>query len=157
MAVRDEGAAHATRQPVDLVVSDMPLLASVQALSRAYLSSLRTVAEGLGVYAGQEQVLFVLARNGELPPGELARATGVDASSITRSVQRLEASGFLRRRRSTADRRSAVICLTPEGEHVVGVLKQRCAALEKHINARLDAAAAIQCLTALRQALADGE
>ena len=58
----------------------------------------------------------------------LARDLEVDAGAITRSIDRLETKGLVRRERSTADRRVVHLTLTPEGravaEQVPGVLAE---------------------------------
>lgn len=46
---------------------------------------------------------------------ELARVCQLDAGSMTRLLDRLEAKGLLRRERSAEDRRVVKITLTPEG------------------------------------------
>ncbi|MFD0666488.1 MarR family winged helix-turn-helix transcriptional regulator [Ramlibacter sp. MAHUQ-53] len=51
---------------------------------------------------------------------ELARETHVDAATITRTLDRLEDKGFLRRVRSSQDRRVVNLELTPRGEAVAG-------------------------------------
>ena len=46
---------------------------------------------------------------------EIAEAIVLSRSGLTRRIDRLEASGFLARERSTTDRRGAYAVLTPEG------------------------------------------
>ncbi len=48
-------------------------------------------------------------------PAELARVCYLDAGSMTRTLDRLEAKGFVRRTRSDADRRVVMLELTPQG------------------------------------------
>lgn len=49
-------------------------------------------------------------------PAELARLAGVDTSAMTRTLDRLEAKGLLRRTRSSEDRRIIKIELTETGK-----------------------------------------
>ena len=74
----------------------------------------RTVAE-LGVTSQQASSLFMVATGKCLLAAELAREYGIDASAVTRLVDRLEKRGLLQRVRSSEDRRAVRLALTPEG------------------------------------------
>jgi DNA-binding MarR family transcriptional regulator len=74
----------------------------------------RTVAE-LGVTSQQASVLFMVASGKCVLAAELAREYGIDASAVTRLVDRLEKRGLLQRVRSSEDRRAVRLALTPEG------------------------------------------
>nr|WP_301329193.1 MarR family winged helix-turn-helix transcriptional regulator [Goodfellowiella coeruleoviolacea] len=67
------------------------------------------------MHAGQELLMTHLWDNGPQPQGELNRLLGLDASTVTRMVQRLENAGFVRRRRSASDRRAVLVEPTPAG------------------------------------------
>ncbi|PLZ04419.1 MarR family transcriptional regulator [Burkholderia sp. WAC0059] len=77
----------------------------------------RTLAE-LGITSQQASVLFMVASGKCLLAAELAREYGIDASAVTRLVDRLEMRGLLRRVRSSEDRRAVRLALTPEGEAI---------------------------------------
>lgn len=49
---------------------------------------------------------------------DLAREAHLDAATVTRTLDRLEAKGFLHRVRSSHDRRVVNLALTPQGEAV---------------------------------------
>jgi len=49
---------------------------------------------------------------------ELAREYGIDASAVTRLIDRLEKRGLLTRVRSNEDRRVVRLALTPEGHAI---------------------------------------
>jgi DNA-binding MarR family transcriptional regulator len=53
--------------------------------------------------------------NRELRMAELANATGLSASRMTRLVEDLQSRGFVAKRASSADARGNVAKLTPEG------------------------------------------
>jgi MarR family transcriptional regulator, organic hydroperoxide resistance regulator len=59
-------------------------------------------------------VLHVLL-GGPATQRELAAAVQVEDQTMSRTVERLERSGYLERRRDTADRRRVVVTLTPSG------------------------------------------
>ncbi|MEV7859038.1 MarR family transcriptional regulator [Streptomyces hirsutus] len=56
-----------------------------------------------------------LWEHGALRQGDLARRVGSDAATMTRSVKRLEQSGFVRRSPSPTDRRSVLVEPTAAG------------------------------------------
>lgn len=60
--------------------------------------------------------LYKIARGGGSTVAELARGCQTDNGAMTRMLDRLEAKGFLRRIRSTTDRRVVSLELTPEGK-----------------------------------------
>src|SRR5690606_36372794 len=60
--------------------------------------------------------IAMLFRGDADTPPELARLNGVDTGAMTRTLDRLEAKGLLRRERCHEDRRVVKIMLTEEGE-----------------------------------------
>jgi DNA-binding MarR family transcriptional regulator len=74
----------------------------------------RSMAE-LGITSQQGSILFMVASGKCLLAAELAREYGIDASAVTRLVDRLEKRGLLTRVRSSEDRRVVRLALTPEG------------------------------------------
>ncbi|MBP0589075.1 winged helix-turn-helix transcriptional regulator [Paraburkholderia sp. LEh10] len=77
----------------------------------------RTMAE-LGITAQQASVLFMVASGKCLLAAELAREYGIDASAVTRLIDRLEKRGLLTRVRSDEDRRVVRLALTAEGQAI---------------------------------------
>ncbi|CAG4910120.1 MarR family winged helix-turn-helix transcriptional regulator [Paraburkholderia gardini] len=75
----------------------------------------RTIAE-LGITSTQCSILFMVASGKCLLAAELAREYGIDASAVTRLIDRLEKRGLLTRVRSCEDRRVVRLALTPEGQ-----------------------------------------
>ncbi|MHB1475343.1 MAG: MarR family winged helix-turn-helix transcriptional regulator [Dermatophilaceae bacterium] len=55
----------------------------------------------------------------ELTPTQLAQLLGITTASVTGMVDHLEAAGFVYRTRSTVDRRSLLLRLTPAGERAI--------------------------------------
>ncbi len=83
----------------------------------ANLVTQRTMAE-LGITSQQASVLFMVASGKCLLAAELAREYGIDASAVTRLVDRLEKRNLVRRVRSSEDRRVVRLALTPEGQSI---------------------------------------
>ncbi|MEZ4567210.1 MAG: MarR family transcriptional regulator [Desulfobacterales bacterium] len=56
--------------------------------------------------------------------GEIAKELGIHISSTaSRAVDRLEKRGLVSRKKNPADRRTILVCLEPEGEHMVMLSK----------------------------------
>ena len=90
-------------------------------------------AKGVDAFNGpQGRILFVLWQKDGVPMSELSRQTGLATTSLTSMVDRMEASGLVRRERTVADRRKVLIYLTDEAR-----------ALEKDYNEVSDAMNAI--------------
>ncbi|MCF3642263.1 MarR family transcriptional regulator [Rhizobium sp. TRM95111] len=68
-----------------------------------------------GLYAGQDGVLLALGENGGMTAGALAAHLGVKAPTMTRTIGRLEAQGFVEKRPDSDDGRLTVVHLTPAG------------------------------------------
>ena len=81
--------------------------------------SMRTVLSrsllDTGLYAGQDGVILMLAEEDGLTPGQLALKLGVKAPTMTRTIGRMEAQGFLERRADGTDGRLTKVHLTDTG------------------------------------------
>jgi DNA-binding MarR family transcriptional regulator len=104
--------------------TSMSLGAKLQAVARLARSNLATGLLEHGLYAGQEQVLFLLDEHGPLALTEMAEKLDVRAPTITKTVTRMEAQSFLSRAVSRDDARSIIIALTPEGRRVMKIGRQ---------------------------------
>ncbi len=67
------------------------------------------------VSAPQLNCLMALFKNGPLPPSQIARHILVESSTVTGIIDRLEQKGFVKRIRSSQDRRKIFIELTDSG------------------------------------------
>jgi DNA-binding MarR family transcriptional regulator len=74
----------------------------------------QAVADALGLNRTDMRCTDVLDREGAVTAGRLAEATGLTTGAITTVIDRLERSGFARRRPDPADRRRVLVELTPE-------------------------------------------
>ncbi len=66
----------------------------------------------LGINRTDGRCLDILQRLGPLTAGQLAKESGLTTGAITPLVDRLEAAGYVRRRRDTADRRKVFVEIT---------------------------------------------
>lgn len=69
----------------------------------------------LGITSTQASIMFMLASGRSLAAADLAREYGIDASAVTRLIDRLEKRGLITRVRSEEDRRVIRLALTEEG------------------------------------------
>jgi DNA-binding MarR family transcriptional regulator len=94
----------------------------------------RAVAE-LGVTSQQASILFMVATGKCTLAAELAREYGIDASAVTRLVDRLEKRGLLERVRSSEDRRAVRLALTPEGLAIAARMPAIFRSVTEHLSA----------------------
>jgi DNA-binding MarR family transcriptional regulator len=69
----------------------------------------------LGITSTQASIMFMLAAGKCATAADIAREYGIDASAVTRLIDRLEKRGLLKRVRSEADRRVVRLALTDDG------------------------------------------
>ncbi|GAA0386278.1 MarR family winged helix-turn-helix transcriptional regulator [Streptomyces luteireticuli] len=75
----------------------------------------------LGLYPGQELLMMALWEHGPQRQTELIKLTGgLDPSTVTRMVQRLEQAGLVRRQPDPTDRRAVVVEATEQGQALRG-------------------------------------
>ncbi len=68
-----------------------------------------------GLYAGQDGVILSLAESDGMTAGGLAQKLGVKAPTMTRTIGRMEAQGFLERKPDADDARLTKVYLTELG------------------------------------------
>ncbi|SFP85606.1 DNA-binding transcriptional regulator, MarR family [Amycolatopsis arida] len=81
-------------------------------LSTAVVMFHEAMGARLGVSAGDQRALAVIARNGPLSAGQLAEEVGLTPGAVTGMVDRLERAGLVRREPDLADRRRVLISVT---------------------------------------------
>ena len=93
----------------------------------------------IGLQPGQEALLLVLGERKQCSQAELAAALDVEPPTVSSMVTKLEAAGTLSRTPSSADRRQAVVRLTPAGRRLLPKLRQANIALAEEATASLGA------------------
>ena len=106
----------------------MSRLHSVARLARTALAA-RLLAHGF--YAGQDQIMLALDAEDGQTPGQLAQRIGVRPPTITKTINRLQAQGFLEKRASRADARQAHIFLTDAGRETIHAIEKSVKKTEK--------------------------
>jgi DNA-binding MarR family transcriptional regulator len=127
---------------VDAVLGASRALVAVAARSLANLAEDVTLA--------QYRVLVELAARGPLRPADLATALAVDRSTATRMCERLVRKQLVSRRRTSTDRRTVRVSLTPLGRELVDEATRRRRAEIAQILRRMPSADQRPVLTALR-------
>ncbi len=92
------------------------LIARVKS-SLSNLVTQRTL-DDLGITSTQASMLFMIASGRCSLAAELARDYGIDASAVTRLIDRLEKRNLLSRVRSSEDRRAVRLAVTDEGREL---------------------------------------
>jgi DNA-binding MarR family transcriptional regulator len=89
-------------------------------LSTAIIAFHQAVADRVGLSAADHKALETIRREGPLGPGRLARLVGLNPSSTTALIDRLEAAGYVRRDPDTDDRRRRAITATVDQHPDIG-------------------------------------
>lgn len=113
----------------------MNRLHSAARLARTALAA-RLLAHGF--YAGQDQIMLALGREDGQTPGGLAERLGVRPPTITKTINRLQAQGFLDKRASSLDARQAHIFLTDAGRQTIQAIEKSVRTIEKQALKGLD-------------------
>jgi len=75
-----------------------------------------------GIYAGQDGVILALSGREPMTAGAIAAELGVKPPTMTRTLSRMEAQGFIVKMPGETDGRQMRATLTPEGQKHVGAI-----------------------------------
>jgi DNA-binding MarR family transcriptional regulator len=95
---------------------------------------------GEALTPGEFGLLVLVDRNAGLSQMTLARALGIDRSTLVPILDRLQARGLLMRHRSPTDGRTHALALTPAGEKALRRFTRLVRGHEKRIASRLSVA-----------------
>ena len=99
-------------------------------LARAHRVAATHLLNRVGLFPGQELLLMRLWDHDHQTQRDLAAALKLDASTVTRTLQRLEHQGLITRSPSPTDGRSMIVSLTPQGTQLRPRVEQLWAELE---------------------------
>ena len=99
-----------------------------RALSTAIIAFHQAVADHVGLSAADHKALETIVREGPLGAGRLARLVGLNPSSTTALIDRLESAGYVRREPDAGDRRRTAISATVDGHPAIGAAYRSLAA-----------------------------
>jgi len=129
-------SAMATRQPrrgrapSPAAAAKGPVSNAIIRVTRLHVIRAREVFQAVGLRPGQELLMMHLWDTGPQRQADLAAAFDTDSASMTRTVQRLERAGFVRRRQDPADGRATLVESTPAGTALRDRVEQLWAELE---------------------------
>lgn len=108
---------------------DAQLCFALHAASRAFDSVYRVLLREVGLTYPQYLVLLVLWEHGESSVKSIGEKLRLDSGTLSPLLKRLEAAGWVARRRAADDERSVVVRVTEAG----AALKQRMCEVPVHV------------------------
>lgn len=106
---------------------------------------------GAALTPGEFGLLVLVERNAGLSQMTLARALGIDRSTLVPILDRLQSRGLLVRRRSPTDGRTHALALTPAGDKALVCFTGLVRAHEKRIASRLSTAETLRLIGLLEK------
>jgi len=94
-------------------------------ISKAHRNRANALLASLNLHAGQELLLQQIHRQQGITLNELTCGMCVSAVTVTRTVERLEKNGFLKKERCQADQRAVRVYLTEKGIKAVESVEQK--------------------------------
>lgn len=104
------------------------------AMSRALTRWAEEAFDGLGMSPSHGYLMLLAATMPEIALGRLAQAMALDASTLTRIIEKLEGKGLVRR--SAVGRRRTLV-LTPDGQALLPRIRAAKAEIERRVHAAL--------------------
>lgn len=95
---------------------DQPISSALIQLCRAHRKTAESKLNVIGLYAGQEAILLCLLKSNGLSQSDLTAQLGVDLSTTTKAITRLEKAGFVERRADPEDGRVSRVYVTAAGQ-----------------------------------------
>ncbi|PSM38881.1 transcriptional regulator [Streptomyces dioscori] len=94
---------------------DGSLSYAIFVLARAHRAHAATMLRAMNLHPGQELLLMQLFDRDEQTQSELLEGVGLDHSTVSKSLRRMQEAGLLTREPSTHDRRVLIVRLTDAG------------------------------------------
>ncbi|MFF3371883.1 MarR family winged helix-turn-helix transcriptional regulator [Streptomyces sp. NPDC002680] len=113
---RESDAVQPGEESVVPTVADAPMSEAIFRAARVHRIMAGALLRDTGLYAGQELLMMQLWERGEQRQADLIKTLGLDPSTVTKMLQRLEQAGFVTRKPSANDRRAVVVAATRAGQ-----------------------------------------
>ena len=113
---------------------------SIVHLARAHRAAAGVMLRRIGLYPGQELLLFHLGRSGPCHQSDLVKALQIDASTVTKTLRRMENCGLVSRKSCPDDSRATRVSLTPAGNALLAEVDRVWTEFEAVTTEGLDAA-----------------
>lgn len=127
------GAGGAVGEGPDLLELERQVCFALAVASRSVISIYRPVLEPLRLTHPQYLVMLALWQHAPLRVGELGRLLALEPATLSPLLKRLEAVGYLERRREPGDERALRLTLTPAG----AALREQALAVPRTVMERL--------------------
>ncbi|MFD7324520.1 MarR family winged helix-turn-helix transcriptional regulator [Streptomyces sp. NPDC059875] len=101
--------------PVPSAAQGGPVSHALARVARLHRIAAGRLLKEVGLHPGQEFLMMCLWDCGPVRQSELIKAMGLDPSTVTKMLQRLEQSGHVRRSPDPADRRAVLVEATEDG------------------------------------------
>ncbi|MFI6844230.1 MarR family winged helix-turn-helix transcriptional regulator [Kitasatospora sp. NBC_00085] len=137
--------------PVPAAASGGPISHAIFRLARLHRMFAGQLLRRIGLHPGQELVMMHLWELGPQRQTDLVRLMDSDAATMTRTVQRLEQAGFVRRRPSPTDKRASLIEPTAASHALRREVEQSWSQLEDLVTAGLSADECTEALHTLER------
>ncbi|HET8845629.1 MAG TPA: MarR family transcriptional regulator [Ktedonobacteraceae bacterium] len=124
----------ATMKPGEMPTLETQLCFALYSASRATIDIYRPWLDRLGITYSQYLVLLLLWERGTCSVKELGDLLHLDSGTLSPLLKRLEAAGFIRRQRRSADERIVDISLTDAGQ----TLKSQAASIPERFSCEID-------------------
>jgi DNA-binding MarR family transcriptional regulator len=99
----------------------------------------RQLLDELGLYSGQASVLYALWEQDGITQSELVERLNRSPSTITKTVQRMERAGFVKRCADDSDERVSRVYLTDAGSEIRPAVEEVWISLDRQIFAGFSA------------------
>lgn len=106
-------------------------------MCKMYFNHVNARFSEFGLYEGQHSMLMALWMEDGLAQAELTRRLGVEPASVSKTVERMEAAGFVQRQPDPEDARANRIYLTDQGRALEQPVKQVLAEAEDRLLANM--------------------
>jgi MarR family transcriptional regulator, organic hydroperoxide resistance regulator len=117
---------------------DNQICFAVYSTAHAFNRVYKPLLDRLGLTYPQYLVMLALWERDDVPVKDLGERLFLDSGTLTPLLKRLEASGMIKRTRSTDDERQVLIALTPHGQ----ALRDKAKAVPQSILAASDCSVA---------------
>ncbi len=131
-------------------IAEAPVCSLLLQVVRAHAQLATEMLHEVGVVPPQEVVLLYLDDHGTCTQTELVRFMGRDRSTVTNTLQSMQRSGLIERRRSTTDARTMLVSLSERGGELVPGIRRIWERLEEETVGQLEAGLRDEFARALR-------
>ena len=110
------------------------IMFAVNGLSRIIQQDMRKVCEENGVPVGYRSLLFHLAHNDGCSQRFLAKKAGLQPSTVSIALDKMERDGYVYREKSENDLRAVRLHLTEKGKRIDKIIRERIAEMDKNFS-----------------------